>query len=101
MGEIKELRSSFEGAGEVRGFMFDKVLDNGRVYVYAVTRDSGVVHYEVFERRVNDRFGVVSYPKSNAFGDWAYTCRRFCDAMRRYEELTERVDRRIAAKAGV
>lgn len=101
MGGIKELRSSFEGIGEVRGFMFDKVLDNGRVYVYAVTRDGGGVHYEVFERRVNDRFGVVSYPKSNAFGDWAYACTRFCDAIRRFEELTERIDRRMAAKAKV
>lgn len=101
MGDIKELRSSFEGVGEVKGFSFDKVLENGRAYVYAVSYDGVASHYEVFERRVNDRFGVVSYPKSNAFGDWAYTCHRFCDAMRRYEELTERVDRRIAAKAEV
>lgn len=101
MGDIKELRSSFGGVGEVKGFLFDKVLDNGRAYIYAVTCDGGSVHYEVFERRVNERFGVVSYPKSNAFGDWAYTCTRFCDAIRRFEELTERVDRRITAKAEV
>ena len=70
MSEIKELRDEFEGIGEVRGFRFKKLLSNGYAYVYEV-RGGSRPYYEVFERRINDRYLVVSYPRMKAFGVWA------------------------------
>lgn len=73
MGNTKELLDYFIGVGEVKGYEFRKVLYDGYSYIYEVRGGSDRVYYEVFERRVNDRFGVVSYPKSRAFGKWAFT----------------------------
>ena len=88
MDNIKELRDEFEGIGEVSGFRFRKLLSNGYAYLYEVSGDSSRVYYEVFERVVNDRFGVVSYPKSNAFGKWAKTTYDYDKALSYYCELS-------------
>jgi hypothetical protein len=91
MAEIKELREEFEGEGEVRGFTFRRVLSNGYAYVYMVSGGSSRDYYEVFERRVNSTYGVVSYPKSKAFGVWAKTTYDWDKALAYYGEFTMRV----------
>lgn len=88
MAEIKELRDEFDGIGEVRGFKFRKLLSNGYAYIYLVSGGSGRCYYEVFERRVNDRFNVVSYPKGNAFGKWAKTTYDYDRALDYYEAFS-------------
>lgn len=88
MDNIKELRDEFEGIGEVKGFRFKKLLSNGYAYLYEVSGGSSRVYYEVFERVVNDRFGVVSYPKSNAFGKWAKTTYDWDTALSYYGEFS-------------
>ena len=32
------------------------------------------MRYEVFKKRLNNRFGNVSYPTDKAFDIWAWTC---------------------------
>lgn len=91
MDNIKELRDEFEGIGEVKGFRFKRLLGNGYAYLYEVSGGSCRVYYEVFERVVNDRFGVVSYPKSNAFGKWAMTTYDYDKALIYYDMFSDNV----------
>lgn len=63
---LKELPEQF------RKFRFDfkQIAFNGERYIYQV--ETGVsTHYEVFERKIEQSFNMVSYPTDNAFGDWA------------------------------
>lgn len=72
--EVRELPLAFVGKGEVKGFEFRQIEKCDRGYLYEVTQpESGYTYFEVFKRRVNDRFGVVSYPLSASFGRWAWT----------------------------
>lgn len=103
--EIKELKKKFVGVGEVRGFVFTQLLKTDHAYLYQVECDFSPdgydeigVHYEVFERRINTRYGTVSYPKSSAFGVWAYTVKDFNVAVIKMSELDERVRERIAKR---
>jgi len=89
---IKDLDLEFIGRGEVSGFKFKQVAGPGKdgtggeVYVYEV--DTGYTrYYEVFERVVNDRFGIVSYPSSKSFGVWAWYVPSYDRAMEKREEL--------------
>lgn len=91
MDTIKELRESFEGEGEVRGFTFTRVLSNGYAYVYRVSGGSRRDYFEVFERRINATYGVVRYPKSKSFGVWAKTTYDWDRALAYYGEFTMRV----------
>ena len=85
-----KLKDKFIGTGEVRGFEFSKIKENEYAFVYKVsyTNEDGVSKYwyEVFEKRVSkeaviEKEGVQinleekeTYPKSNSFGKWAWTC---------------------------
>ncbi|MET3732923.1 hypothetical protein [Moheibacter stercoris] len=86
MGEIKELPTEFAGKGEVSGYCFTQILKSDKAYIYAV---DGGRHYEVFKRKVNRRFSQVRYPNSNSFGVWAWTCRTYGRALKRFEELNQ------------
>lgn len=69
---MKELQEVFVGKGQVKGFKFTQLNKTENAYLYFVdTSDSG--HYEIFERRENNRFNCVSYPSNKAFGVWAKT----------------------------
>lgn len=80
---VKELPVSFVGRGEVHGFTFRCVARTPKGYVYEVTQPFGTVHYEVFERVANPRFGCVSYPRSGQFGLMAWTTRDLAVAVNR------------------
>lgn len=77
---MKELRETFTGIGEVRGFEFTQLEATNKAYLYKVDV-FGQIHYEVFKRRENTRYGNVSYPTSKAFGKWAQTTRDFNKAL--------------------
>lgn len=92
---IKELETEFEGKGEVKGFFFRQITSNGYAYVYRVKHpDVKEPYYEVFERRINEQYDCVSYPKSKSFGLWAWCCINMQKAMERYAEITERMKNR-------
>lgn len=99
---IKELRDVFDGMGEVGGYRFVLEDRDGYAYVYRVELivDPSCYHYEVFERRVNDVYGCVKYPRSKAFGDWAFCYRRGERdlAFIKFRELSNRVRDRLALR---
>lgn len=81
-GELRELPLEFKGKGSVKGFFFKQLAfqpgtdgSSGR-YLYEVSSALGTKHYEIFERRINKKFNLVSYPTDESFGVWAKTCRK-------------------------
>ncbi len=87
---MKELMQSFEGKGEVRGFKFRQVARTHSGYLYMVSQPYVVTpHFEVFRRRENHRFGVVSYPRATAFGRWAWTCLDIEAAQKKLSEISQ------------
>lgn len=70
---MKELEKQFIGRGEVKGFTFTQIKQNGKGYIYHVRDTFGNERYEVFKRVENVRFNTISYPKSKSFGKWAWT----------------------------
>jgi hypothetical protein len=69
---MKELLVHFEGKGQVKGYTFNQISKTDCGFIYEVEH-SGCKHYEVFKKRLNHRFGTVSYPTDKAFGVWAWT----------------------------
>jgi hypothetical protein len=86
---IKELPEDFIGRGDVKGFKFTQLMKTDLAYLYQV-QDSGPSYYEIFERRINTQFGNVSYPRSEAFGRWAWTTNDLEKAMKIFVELNYR-----------
>jgi hypothetical protein len=60
---IRELAVTIEGRGEVKGFIFEQVKASEKAYIYKSTSEDNV-YFEVFRKKVNTQFGIVSYPKS-------------------------------------
>jgi len=85
---MKKLEKHFIGRGEVRGFKFTQLQATNSAFLYKV-ESSGVIYYEVFRKRVNARFGNVSYPTSKAFGKWAWTFRDLNDAEEKFNKLNK------------
>ena len=69
---MKELQEQFIGIGQVKVFAFTQIEKTASCYIYEV-KSEGTIYYEVFKRMENTRFGCVSYPTNNAFGNWAWT----------------------------
>jgi hypothetical protein len=85
---MKELAQNFVGRGEVSGFMFRQLARNKQGYLYEVRQLVGKKpHFEVFRRRENERFDLVSYPRSNSFGAWAWTFVDIEAARKKLDEL--------------
>lgn len=90
----EELPKEFIGAGEVKGFSFNRVYSNDYASVYKVkVPETECIHYEVFERKFaricidfeNKVFSETDfrekYPKSKDFGVCAFTKKSFEDAI--------------------
>lgn len=71
---MKELEKVFIGKGEVKGFIFTQIKRSNLAYIYEVSLSESAKWYEVFARKEYAKFDMVSYPKSNSFGEWAWTC---------------------------
>lgn len=96
---MKDLKTEFVGIGEVRGFIFKQLHANGYAYLYEVRNpDEQMPHYEVFERVENVQFDCVSYPKAKSFGVWAWCVKDYAKAMKKYDELTNKVKERLENK---
>ena len=84
---MKELEKKFEGKGEVKGYVFEQIDKTSNAYIYRIfNHEFNTLYFEVFKRKENTRFDVVSYPNSNSFGIWAWT---YNDQIRAYEKFNE------------
>lgn len=96
---IKELPKKLEGSGDTKGFTYEQKDKRHYGYIYRAQDSAGVVHFEVFERRLVHLFDFetntqledqkVSYPKSNDFGVWAWCYRTYEQAWKKLEEIGE------------
>lgn len=84
---MKELETEFIGRGEVKGFHFKQVFRSMTAYMYEVIPPNSCSYYEVFQRRVNERYDTVTYPKSSSFGRYAFTYLDFNTALKKFREL--------------
>ncbi len=89
---IVELPLEFLGRGEVKGYNFKQIRSSQFAYIYEVLATNGCKWYEVFTKRVNTRYGVISYPGSKQFGINAWTCKTFERAEERYNQLNRTVN---------
>lgn len=94
-----KLEKEFTGIGEVAGFKFVQLKESHNCYMYQV--NTGVsVHYEIFykkqsaicidfENRVySETEFKEAYPKSEAFGVWAWTKSNLRDANIIFNSIT-------------
>ena len=72
MMKIIPLKKEFVGRGESKGLKLTLKSKTNWGYLYEVNTKH-IIYYEVFKKRLNHRFGCVSYPTSSAFGIWAWT----------------------------
>lgn len=106
---MKQLEVEFIGKGQVKGFVFKQIANNGLAYIYEVTDDCGI-HYEVFEHKEVEAtsaiLGGVSvmyearvlYPKESAFGVWAKCVKHRSNAFYLYEQISNEVMKRKEKK---
>ena len=86
---MKKLEKEFIGRGEVRGFKFSQLKKNDHAFIYIVD-DGSNKRFEVFERRINNKFNCESYPKSKSFGLWAWSYMSLHFALDKFDEITIR-----------
>lgn len=84
---MKELAKEFIGRGEVRGFIFRQLKKSKLGYIYEVNPETGSLHYEVFRKKINERYQTVTYPKSGSFSKIAWTYNSFEEALDKFKEL--------------
>jgi len=83
-----ELRSNFDGIGEVKGYQFNQIEASQKGFIYSVIcKETGKVHYEVFKRKEHKKSDRVSYPTSKAFGKWAWTASNLQKAQHRLKNF--------------
>ena len=70
---MKELPLHFNGKGQVKGYTFTQISMTDWGFIYEAEH-SGHIHYELFKKRLNHRFGMISYPTDKAFDIWAMIC---------------------------
>jgi hypothetical protein len=69
---MRELEKQFIGKGQVKGFKFTQIKKTKYGYIYKV-RAQNSEWYEVFKRKENTRYSVISYPRNKSFGVWAWS----------------------------
>ena len=94
---IEVLENNFKGRGEVKDIFFMQVYSNEFAYIYRAVDAN--TYYEVFERKnspvcidfekriYSESEFKETYPKSNAFGVWAWTFPKFKDALNKFDEI--------------
>lgn len=93
------LEKEIEGTGEVSGLKYSQIKVSESAYLYEVTRDGTIACFEVFKRKnspicIDFQNRVYSetefketYPKSNSFGDWAWSYFKLESAIEKFNSL--------------
>lgn len=82
-----ELKITFIGRGEVKGFEFTQLYATSTAFCYKVVSNIGHEHYEVFRRIVNKKHNCISYPKSKSFGKWAWSFYNLQRALDKFNKI--------------
>jgi hypothetical protein len=97
MKNIKKLETEFTGVGEVRNFNFLQLYSTNLAYIYKVSNKD--VHYECFLKKSvplcidfkNKIYSEIDfkevYPKSKDFGVWAWTFKKYEDALNKITDV--------------
>lgn len=83
---MRELPLTFIGRGEVKKFQFSQLLKTDRWYIYRVDTPFSTHHFEVFQRKENEWYNCVSYPRSESFSKWAWTYWTYEDCLAKMKE---------------
>ncbi len=105
--EVLELKKEFIGVGEVKGFIFTRIVKSKYAYIYKVHGDGGNIHFEVFERKISPiclnfesrKYSKTEfkerYPKSKDFGIWAFTVMSYESAMIEFNHIISRCELKL------
>lgn len=70
---IKELKNTYYGVGEIKGYELKQLVKSEKGYIYEKTHvETGSTTFEVFKRKENKYYNCISYPSSKSFGLWAW-----------------------------
>mgnify|MGYP003621755142 CR=1 FL=1 len=96
---VKDLENEFTGVGDTSGFKFTKLNSTDKGFFYSVDVGEGKCHYEVFEKKFvpicldfekkifsETEFKYI-YPKSEAFGKWAWCIVDYNKAVEKFKSL--------------
>ena len=92
---MRELKKSFTGIGQVRGYAFNQITATPYGYIYTKTNSMGSKSFEVFKRVKNRRFDCISYPSDKAFGIWAWNVGTLERAQEVLAEITHQEIRKL------
>ena len=84
---IENLPQQFIGKGEVKDFVFTKIKESDKAFVYEVDSGCSKNHYEVFRKKAKTNSVRYCYPTSKAFGGWAWCPSSLKKALEIFEEL--------------
>ena len=91
--EVQEIEKVFT----FRGNVHTQIKQSKNAYIYSVKREDGSIDYEVFERKISNKYNfetkevldelVSVYPKDGAFGKTAYAINTLWRAVRKLKEI--------------
>jgi len=58
-------------SGSVEGFIFNKIGETKKQYLYEVNQGGGVYYYELFNKKLDYKNMKWKYPEDEDFGYWA------------------------------
>ncbi len=91
MEQIRLLPKKFEGVGEVRGKLFERVKAFKYVYMYRIGfHGEPGTYYEIFARKVHRQYLTESYPSSKQFGITAFTSLDEKKALKIFKQLQKK-----------
>lgn len=86
----EDLPNQFIGIGEVKDWVFTKIKESEKAFIFEVNNGCSKNHYEVFRKKAKTNSVRYCYPTSKAFGDWAWCPSTLEKALEIFEELNNR-----------
>jgi hypothetical protein len=96
---VKDLENEFIGIGDTNGFKFTKLASTDKGFLYSVDVGEGKLHYEIFNKKIvpicldfekkifSETEFKYTYPKSEAFGSWAWCIQDYDKALEKFNNL--------------
>lgn len=82
---MKELEKEYK---KKNGFPQKQIAKSEHAYIYQMDV-AGVFYYNVFYRKENRNFGIVSFPGAECFGKWAWCFLYWEKALLKFNEIND------------